>query len=134
MSCASSSALDPELVKQTLSFMPSQHLIEHEWEKHGTCSGLSPAEYFAKARSAYQSIRIPAALQQPTQPISATLEEIEQMFMTANPGLSADSIAVQCHGSVSEIRFCLDKDLKPRRCGHGVGDSCRGTAIFPPFR
>jgi ribonuclease T2 len=134
MSCASSFQLAPGLVQQTLSFMPSQHLIEHEWGKHGTCSGLSPEDYFATARRAYQSIHIPAELQLPKQPVSATLEEIEGKFITANPGLSADMIAVQCHGSVSEIRFCLDKDLKPRHCGHGVGDSCRGRAVFPPSR
>ncbi len=134
MSCATAAPLSPELVQQTLRFMPSQHLIEHEWEKHGTCSGLGPEEYFATARRAYQSVHIPADLQQPAQPVGATLEEIEAKFIKANPGLSADMIAVMCHGSVSEIRFCLDKDLKPRRCGHGVDDSCRGRAIFPPSR
>jgi ribonuclease T2 len=29
-------------VQKALDIMPSEDLIRHEWQKHGTCSGLSP--------------------------------------------------------------------------------------------
>lgn len=134
MSCPSEATLADEDVAAMLDLMPSRRLVRHEWEKHGTCSGLSPKEYFARARAARGAIRVPAALRQPAQAVSASLEEIEAMFIAENPGLSADMIAVQCRGQVSEVRFCLDKDLRPRRCGGRVRDVCTGRAVFPPLR
>lgn len=134
MSCATPPRLSEDLIQKLLPMMPSHKLIAHEWEKHGTCSALSPEDYFAKARLAFDSIHIPKQLQNLKKPVSATLAQIEQMFIAENPGMTPDMIAVQCKRTISEVRFCLDKELKLRACGRGVGDSCRGTTLFPPLR
>jgi len=34
------------LRKDILEIMPSERLMNHEWRKHGTCSGLTPKQYF----------------------------------------------------------------------------------------
>ncbi len=39
---------------------PNEGLARHEWQKHGTCSGKSPTDYFAEVRRARDSIVIPA--------------------------------------------------------------------------
>lgn len=134
MSCAVPAPLPEALMQANLDIMPSHKLIQHEWDKHGTCSGLTAAEYFAKARTAYQNIKIPAVLRQPSAPIASSLPQIEAMFIAENPGLTPDMVAVKCARQVSEIRFCLDKSLRPRSCGRGVNDSCQGEVIFPPLR
>ena len=39
-------------------------------------------------------------------------EEIEQAFMTANPNLQPDNMAISCsNGELVDVRFCLAKDL-----------------------
>jgi hypothetical protein len=43
------------------SCMPSPTSVRHEWKKHGTCTGLSPADYFEKVRAARSLVRIPEA-------------------------------------------------------------------------
>ena len=43
---------------------PSASLYAHEWEKHGTCSGLTPVEYMTLAKTLKESIVIPAGLSQ----------------------------------------------------------------------
>lgn len=121
-------------VRSMLDLMPSKTLVDHEWSKHGTCSGLSADDYFARIRAARASIRIPAKLERPSAPVEATLDQIQQMFIGANPGLTRDMMSVQCKKEVSEIRFCLDKQLKLRDCGSDVRDACKGRPIFPPLR
>src|ERR1700739_4798556 len=38
---------DPAVYKD---IYPDQSLLEHEWQTHGTCSGLSPDDFFNTAR------------------------------------------------------------------------------------
>ena len=41
----------------------SSGLAWHEWKKHGRCSGLPSADYFALSRRAYESVTIPPVFQ-----------------------------------------------------------------------
>ena len=43
-----------------LDLMPAPGLIYNEWDKHGTCSGLSPRAYFETIRMARSAVKIPA--------------------------------------------------------------------------
>jgi ribonuclease T2 len=50
---------------------------------------------------------------------------IEGAFLERNPQLSRDQITVTCKsGRIHEVRICLTKDLKPRRCGADVIRDC----------
>jgi len=116
-----------------LDIMPSKKLVQHEWEKHGTCSGLTPDAYFAGARTAFTSVKIPALFQDPPNAFSTTVSKVEQGFSDANPAFHSDGIAVLCAGKfLQEVRVCLDKDLHPRACGHDVKDHCKkGITVRP---
>ena len=51
--------LERNIMTSMLDLMPAPGLIYNEWDKHGTCSGLSARAYFEtirKARSLYYSI------------------------------------------------------------------------------
>src|SRR3982074_3790715 len=45
--CAPASPVPRAIVQSMLKYIPTESLIQHEWANHGTCSGLSAAEYFA---------------------------------------------------------------------------------------
>ena len=132
--CPAGAPPSKELVARTLDLMPSAHLIEHEWEKHGTCSGLGADDYFATLRAAFASIRIPDAYVQPKQPFTTSLEEIERAFIAANPRLDRSGLSIECSGDLDEVRICLDKQLVPRACGADVRDVCKGKVTVPPLR
>ncbi len=52
--------------------------------------------------------------------------QVERLFLEANPGLTAEGVAVVCSKrDVSEVRICLDKDLGFVACGPKVVDRCR---------
>jgi len=123
------------LVDRMLDIMPSPKLVRHQWEKHGTCSGLKPVEYFAKARTAFANWHIPPEYQSPRNAITTTAAEMRRKFLKVNPGVPDKSIAVLCGGRfLREVRVCLDRNLKPRECGTGIRDSCSGEITVRPVR
>ena len=119
---------------------PGRGLVIHEYREHGTCSGLRPAAYFALARQLYNRIHIPKRYENPFDVQFIGPREVLADFLSANPGLKPDMIAVMCGGSgnrLREVRICMSKDGRPRRCGDAVGShaACRaGKMHVPPVR
>jgi ribonuclease T2 len=111
-------------------------LAWHEWKKHGRCSGLSAAAYFGAAREAYEGVTIPPVFAQVTKDLTLPASVIQDAFVEANPGLSANEISVTCEaGMIDEVRICLDKTLSPRPCGADVARDCSlKDADLPPVR
>ncbi|MEM9723967.1 MAG: ribonuclease T2 [Pseudomonadota bacterium] len=111
----------------------SRGLLAYQWRKHGSCSGLSAADYFATARSALRGAAIPASLQQASRDVQVDPRAVEAAFLSANPGLARDQITVTCRsGDLHEVRICLDKDLNPRRCGPDVIRDCSARSVDLP--
>ncbi|MBI4890667.1 MAG: ribonuclease T2 [Acidobacteria bacterium] len=121
--------------RQMLDIMPAVGLIRHEWQKHGTCSGLDADGYFALARKAFQSVKIPAKFQAPKEYLNITPQEVQQEFLKANAGWSQKSLSVQCSAQfLSEVRICLDKGLKAMACPDAPR-GCRAEKVrMPPVR
>jgi len=135
-SCAASSPVGSAIIERMLSLMPSPHLIQHEWDQHGTCSGLAPAPYFETIRSVRAAVKIPSDYTAPIRQLSVSPAEIRQKFAAANAGFGLDSVHTLCSGRfVSEVRICFSRDLKPRACGAGVRDTCAvDPVILRPVR
>lgn len=105
-------------LEEARGIYPDASLARHQWRRHGTCSGKSPAEYFRDVRRAWERVRIPESLERFATDRVATSFEVERAFAQANPGLRPDMMAVACRrGMLQEVRICLDRDLRGfRRC------------------
>ncbi|HEY1898942.1 MAG TPA: ribonuclease T2 [Steroidobacteraceae bacterium] len=128
--CAASPTLDraAEAVGRTLYSSPQ--LMQHEWQRHGTCSGLSPVEYFRTADRALARVRIPPRFEAPPADQQLPPDQILAAFRTANPTLPPHALTVACNrDALSEVRICLTRELQPRSCGRGVRDSCPSVPI-----
>ncbi|MEP6939035.1 MAG: ribonuclease T2 [Rudaea sp.] len=136
--CRSSATPDDKTIARMLAIMPSRHLIEHEWQTHGTCSGLDPQGYFALADDAYSRIKIPATLVAPKTDPQMSADDIIKAFDDLNPGLEEGMISVACRsgGELEEVRICVDKDnLSVKACGGRVRNTCRlGKLRIPAIR
>jgi len=128
--------LDRNIVSAMLDLMPAPRLIFNEWDKHGTCSGLSANAYFATIRKARAQVKIPEAYLELTEPLTVTPDEVEEAFLSANPGLTRDAIAVTCDSRrLGEVRICLGKDLRFRACPDIDARACRRERlVMPPLR
>ncbi len=128
------------LIDSMLDIMPSQRLIIHEYRKHGTCSGLSPEDYFQTARSMIAAIRIPDKYQNPIEALFVSPDQLKADIVRANPDLAPDMIAVACGGAgnrLKEIRICFSKDGAPQSCGSNEDQRrlCSSNRMFvPPVR
>jgi ribonuclease T2 len=121
------------IVDEMLDIMPSPRLVFHEWDRHGTCSGLSPRAYFDLVRAAWGAVTIPKDYMQLDQPVSVTPRDVVNAFLGANPRLGRDAINVSCDGRrLTEIRICLTKTLSFRNCPGMARYSCRRDNIVMP--
>lgn len=116
--------------------MGTSGLAWHQWKKHGSCTDLEAADYYALSREAYGSITRPDILRRLEREIRVSPAVIEAAFLEANPHLSNDEITITCkQGYIQEARICLDRALKPRRCGADVRRDCSlPDARFSPIR
>jgi ribonuclease T2 len=125
--------VDAKLVSGMLDLMPSRSLIFHEWNRHGTCSGLGVQSYFETLRKAREAVTIPAAYRDPTEALTVSPADVAAAFIKANPGLSAAAMAVSCNKTrLTEVRLCLGKDLSFHDCAAIARRNCRRDKIVMP--
>lgn len=125
-----------ETVASIIDLMPSAGLINHEWRKHGVCSGLNQENYFKMVRAAYERVKIPPAFVQGfDRNRAAAPRVIESAFITLNPRMVESGIAVTCdRNMLDEVRICLTKSLEFRRCPEVDRQSCRLSTIVIPAK
>lgn len=116
--------------------MGTSGLAWHQWNKHGVCSGLESADYYALSREAYGRINRPEVFRKLSKTVTLPASLIEQAFVNDNVGLSPDGVTVTCKsGYIQEARICLTRDLEPRTCGRDVIRDCTLiNAQFDPMR
>jgi ribonuclease T2 len=114
----------PKTLKQQFSgLFPSEKLYDHEWEKHGTCSGKTPQQYLALSKQLKDSVAIPTTYNRPNKPFRTTIDGLKNTLVSANPELTANGIAPYCSGSgrfLQEVFFCYSKDGKPGACSEEI--------------
>jgi ribonuclease T2 len=123
-----SDAAGPPDPQVDTDIIPTASLVEHEWQTHGTCSGLGAADYFAEIHKAFAAVKLPANIGQGSDPDGVTPDELLSRFSAANPGYPTGSFALSCgNNRLTAVEICLTKDLRPEAC-QGVR-SCRASAV-----
>jgi ribonuclease T2 len=122
------------IVAATLSYIPTKSLMQHEWDHHGACSGLSMTAYFAALRQARDAVNVPPELTAPESSSTMTAAQIEAAFATANPSMPATAFRATCtSGMLQEARVCFTKNFAARACSASAGE-CPTSMEVPPVR
>ena len=115
--CRPASAVPRAVLRQHLCTTPSPELLQHEWERHGSCMTNDPARYFRAGSILYRAIRYPdmAALSRET---TLRVADFKRAFAGANRGIRESMIAVETNrgGWLNEVRICLARTFRPMRC------------------
>ena len=127
-------------IDRMLDIMPSRRLVIHQYRKHGSCSGLDPDGYFDVTRRLYDQIKIPPRFVNPNAGVTVSPGEISRDFLSVNPQLQPDMLAVTCGGPgnrLREVRICFSKGGEPRACGRNEEQRrlCTSDRVYlPPVR
>jgi ribonuclease T2 len=132
--CGSVSPVSQDIISATLAYIPTASLIQHEWKTHGSCTGLDAESYFALVRKARDSVTIPDALNQPSQPLQFSQTDIVSQMARANASFTQDAFRVSCYhdNNLQEVRVCLNKDLSPGACTASAGHCSAKTVALQP--
>lgn len=119
--CRSAPVLSAATLKQNICMSPDVQLLQHSWTKHGTCMARRPESYFKAARVMYGAIVFPdmdRLSRQYKDGAPITVGGLSKAFANINDGLPANALRIKTNnkGWLQEVRICLGKNFKPRRC------------------
>lgn len=128
--CASAALLPESAIRPNLCATPSVQLLQHEYAKHGTCMGLSPADYFRRSTGLYARLHFPDMAVLAARP-DLTAGVFAAAFARANPGMSADMMRLNLNrrGWLEEVWLCLDIRFRWRRCPATQGGAAPSAAV-----
>ena len=132
-----SSVVPTDIVSDTVKYIPTESLIQHEWKTHGTCSGLNVKDYFAAVKKARDAVSIPPYLRAPSLKRDMAPAEILRSFAVSNTSFPMDSFRVACITAtrdLQEVRVCLDKNLSPISCPRSLGSCPISSVILLPTK
>ncbi len=114
--CRSTTLLPAAVIRANLCATPSAQLLQHEWAKHGTCTGETPGRYFGRATTLYGRLRYPDTDALSRRPLTAGA--FAQAMARSNPGLRPDMMRVTAtrRGWLDEVWICLDRQYRYARC------------------
>jgi ribonuclease T2 len=117
--CAATRLVPDSVIRANLCVSPSVQLIQHEWEKHGTCMSRSAEQYFQKSAPMFRALAFPDM--DALRGRRLTAGAFQAAFAAANAGMRADQIGldVDRQGWLEEVRICLDTGFKRRSCPVG---------------
>jgi ribonuclease T2 len=126
--CASTPPVSSATVEHMMNIMPGSALIQHEWAKHGTCSGLSTQDYFAAIEKLYTGLRLPDDFKRPSNPARMSPTDIDEEFAAAN-GAPKEAFRVSCpQNQLSAVEVCVSKAMHYQACPNTVKE-CRASSI-----
>ncbi len=132
----STEKMTAEVKKQFPGLYPSDALYDHEWVKHGTCTGLSTTAYLEFTKRLKAGVVIPDVYRSPESPFRSNPAKLKEAFTLANPGFSAASFAVNCSSNgryLKELYVCFSRNARPFECSAEVQKSALKSCQSPDF-
>lgn len=133
--CAAS-LVSEDTVRKTLCTVPGVELIQAQWQKHGSCTGLSQAPYFEKTRALAAALTKPDIVRLADARDETTAGAIVQAFVAANRhnGLFAEAVAVRVghRNAFQEVLVCYNLQFQYAACALGKTPAQQRVRVARP--
>lgn len=121
--------LSADLQKRLRGVMPDAGLRQHEWKKHGRCSGLEAEAYFATIEREFRELKWPPLLQPVGRDALLERDNVLREIRRLNPSLPERGVVLRCEKKgrpplLTEIRVCLSAQGKPVDCAANFKPNC----------
>ncbi len=128
--CTATPILSDAVIAKNLCVTPSAQLLQHEYAKHGTCMGVSPAAYFDESRTLFQRLRFPDMMALSRRP-GLTAGQLAAAIARLNPGITPQSMRITTNkrGWLDEVWLCLNKRRRYTACPAHQGGVTPNTPV-----
>ena len=86
----------PKHPGRNLDLTPNLTLLDHEWNKHGTCTTLAAERFFAQERKAFARFVVPVQFLEAKVAVTMKPVAILAEFARANPSAPPESLILWC--------------------------------------
>jgi ribonuclease T2 len=116
--------------------MPDKALRDEDWQKNGSCTGMTPTVYFRTIATYAQRLKIPSELASPRDTVLAKSHIISRLEQL-NPGLTEKSILLRCTPDAShelpiltELRSCYNTSGQYDACPAYIKSNCPTNVVI----
>jgi len=103
----------------------------HEWEKHGTCSGMSQIDYFSAVIKVAKQLNVYGALQRNNIIPGPQTYTCDQVAKAIQKEYGVTSFTLQAtSGYLTALSLCVNKDFQVQNCPQGQ-KICSGSVKYP---
>jgi ribonuclease T2 len=116
--------------------MPDKVLRDQDWQKNGSCTGMTPHLYFRTIATYAQRLKIPSELASPRDTV-LTKNYIIHRLQQLNPGLTDKSILLRCTMEagrelpiLTELRSCYNTQGQYDVCPSYFKSNCPSSVVI----
>ncbi len=104
--------MSPEMLAQMARFTKNKVETRTTWRLYGRCSGLSEVDYASWSEFVDRRMSWPENLVPGGRDVSTTAAEIVATLARDNPGLTAETVVLQCNRAwLKSVDLCLDENF-----------------------
>lgn len=116
--------------------MPDKQLRDEDWQRNGSCTGMTPTVYFRTIATYAQRLKIPSELASPRDTV-LTKSHIISKLQQLNPGLTEKSLLLRCTVEsgrdlpvLTELRSCYNTQGQYDSCPAYLKSNCPSSVVI----
>ncbi len=116
--------------------MPDKLLRDQDWQRNGSCTGMTPHLYFRTIATYAQRLKIPSELASPRDTVLTKIY-IMSRLQQLNPGLTDKSILLRCTAEsgrelpvLTELRSCYNIQGQYDACPTYIKSNCPSSVVI----
>lgn len=128
--------LSPVQERVLEKLMPDDPMRAKEWQKHGSCTGMTAREYFRALMSSANRLRLPSQINSEGKDQVMDRNHLVAEIIKLNSGLPEKGVYLRCNGQdnnaqlLTELRVCYKPNGQFTECSTSFRPNCPATVTI----